>query len=160
MFVESFKQFYSLVSLSKNRDASLADQYDEQLLQCQRLIVDNVQIPVTIQFIDDTLALMAEINLKKIKITNSTGTEATRFVSLHTNAADLCYALVHTRSVFIVDRVPQFVAIFRDLVQSICWYRNERAREENLSNSEITMLAEQSHKLEKYSLHLYTMLDC
>lgn len=149
MFVESFKQFFSLVTLTKNLDASLAEQYDPQLLQCQRVIVDNVQIPVTIQFIDDTLALMAEINLKKFKITCSAGNEANRFLSLHTNAADLCHSLVHTRSVFIVDRMPQFVGIFRDLVQSICWYRNERAREENLSNSEITMLAEQSHKLEK-----------
>lgn len=149
MFVESFKKYFSQINLHKQLDPTLSHEYDVKLLQCQRVIVENSQLPVSMQFIDDAIALISEINLKKIQITSSTSAECIRFVSLHQYAADLCYSLIQYRSIFIVDRVPQFCAIFKDLLQSICLYRNNRAPDENLSNSEITMLAEQSHKLEK-----------
>lgn len=62
---------------------------------------------------------------------------------------DLCLALINHRHVFIMDRVPHFTNVFKDLVQTICWYKSNRSKQIQLEQAEVTMLAEMAHKLEK-----------
>lgn len=116
------------------------------LLNCQHIICTNIQIPVSIQLIDDILVFLTEINIKQFKIDKST---MQTFNTLHTQMCDLMFALIQYRHFFIVNRVPQFVNIFKDLLQSVCWYKCEQQMDGNLEIGEITMLAELSHKLEK-----------
>lgn len=49
-----------------------------------------------------------------------------------------------------MDRVPHFVVVFKDLLQTICWYKSDRSKQAQLEAAEVTMLAEMAHKLEKY----------
>lgn len=51
-----------------------------------------------------------------------------------------------------MDRIPHFVNIFKDLLQTCCWYKSDRDKQSTLSQPEVTMLAEMAHKLEKYEI--------
>lgn len=61
----------------------------------------------------------------------------------------LMLGLIQHRSPFIMDRVPHFANIFKDLLQTICWYKSNRSQQIQLEQAEITMLAEMAHSLEK-----------
>lgn len=116
-----------------------------KLLECHRRVCSNVELPVSTTFVDDTLSLLAEINIKKFQLTTENGPD---FIALHTRMSELCQALIQHRHFFIVDRVAQFVAVIRDLLQSVCWYHGTK-KDGSLENGEITMLAELSHNMEK-----------
>lgn len=78
-----------------------------------------------------------------------TETNTTDFIKLHEKMSDLCLQMVQHRVIFIVDRLPQFSQVFKDLVQAICWYRSDRKENVKLENAEVTILADLAHKLEK-----------
>lgn len=78
-----------------------------------------------------------------------TVTDVTALKETHSRISDLCYSLIQHRHYFVLDRIPQFVVILKDLVQSVCWYRCDRPRGKQLDDDEVTALAELSHKMEK-----------
>lgn len=78
-----------------------------------------------------------------------TVTDATVLKDTHVRLSDLCYSLIQHRHYFIIDRIPQFVIILKELLQSVCWFKCNRARGKHLDDDEVTTLAELSHKLEK-----------
>ncbi len=78
-----------------------------------------------------------------------TATDATILKETHIGITDLCYSLVQHRHYFIMDRIPQFVVILKDLLQSVCWFKCNRGRGKHLDDDEVTVLAELSHKMEK-----------
>lgn len=77
-------------------------------------------------------------------------TDASTLKETHIRISELCYSLIQYRHFFIVDRIPQFVVILKELLQSICWYKCNRLRSKPLDDDEVTILAELSHKLEKF----------
>lgn len=89
---------------------------------------------------------MTEINIKKI---DAEKFDSKDFVRLLEQMCLLCLGLIQHRSTFIIDRVPHFVDIFRDLLQTICWYKSNRSQHVQLEQAEVTMLAEMAHILEK-----------
>lgn len=103
---------------------------------------------MSFELVDDILQLLAELNIKKISL-EIFGKE--QFVLIFNKAVELCAALIGYRHVFIADRVPHFVNVFKDLLQSCCWYKSDRDKQLSLSQAEVTMLAEMAHKLEKYA---------
>lgn len=114
-----------------------------------------IQTPVSVELIDDVLAFLGEINIKKI---DAEQFDSDRFKSLLEQMCALVLGLIQHRSVFILDRVPHFVNVFKDLLQTICWYKSNRSQQTQLEQAEITMLAEMAHSLEKYvlfSTHLF-----
>lgn len=118
----------------------------QQILDCQKHLCNNIQVPVSFDLIDDIISFMSEtIKHQQIK----TITDATALKETHARISDLCYSLIQHRHYFIIDRIPQFVIILKDLLQSICWYKCNRARGKHLDDEEITILAELSHKMEK-----------
>lgn len=146
-----------------------------KLLDCQKLVCTNVQLPVSVEMVDDILAFLGEINVKRfagavvtdnpnpqplaanpmlIKPTTPAPTvvlnRSVEFEALHSRMADVCFALIQHRHFFIVDRVPQFVAILRDLLQSVAWFKSGRRKEKAaLDSGEVTMLADLAHRIEK-----------
>lgn len=104
------------------------------------------QNPVSVELIDDLLAFMVEINIKKI---DAEKFDSNHFKSLLEHMCGLCLGLIQHRSVFVMDRVPHFVNVFKDLLQTICWYKSNRSQQMQLEQAEITMLAEMAHSLEK-----------
>lgn len=77
-------------------------------------------------------------------------TDASMLKETHARISDLCYSLIQHRHYFIIDRIPQFVVILKDLLLSVCWYKCNRGRGKHLDDDEVTTLAELSHNLEKY----------
>lgn len=191
MFNEIFKQTSLRVLLSIRLHGPLLAHMDavRNLLDCQKLICANVQIPMSVDTIDDILAFLGEINIKRYagaimtpESPNQTGVAlplhheqhqqqlfdkkptntavavivaANSFdlQALHSRMADVCFALVQHRHFFIVDRVPQFVAILRDLLQAVAWYKSEgrkgAAAANALDNGEVSVLADLAHRIEK-----------
>lgn len=89
---------------------------------------------------------MTEINIKKI---NAETFDSNNFANLLKQMCALCLDLIQHRSVFIMSRVPHFVNVFKDLLQTICWYKSNRSQQAQLSQAEVTLLAEMAHNLEK-----------
>lgn len=116
------------------------------LLDSFKAVVSNHQVTISPVQIDDILSFLTEINIKKMEITE---TNSNDFIKLHEKMSDLCLQMVQHRVIFIVDRLPQFSQVFKDLVQAICWYRSDRKENVKLENAEVTILADLAHKLEK-----------
>lgn len=192
MFNEIFKQTSLRVLLSIRLRGPLLQHPAavRHLLECQRLICTNIQIPMSVETVDDILAFLGEINIKRFagaviapETPNQTTTTTTGvamplpsfdkkqtpagavivaescgdFQAMHSRMADVCFALVQHRHFFIVDRVPQFVAILRDLLQSVAWYKSDDRRKDNtgataangLDSGEVSVLADLAHRIEK-----------
>lgn len=182
MFNEIFKQTSLRVLLSiRLRGPLLAHLAAvRSLLDCQKLICTNIQIPMSVETIDDILAFLGEINIKRFagsviapETPNQTAAlpiqqfdkkqsqadsvivaeNSADFQALHSRMADVCFALVQHRHFFIVDRVPQFVAILRDLLQSVAWYKSDKRKESAaanaLDNGEVSVLGDLAHRIEK-----------
>lgn len=105
-----------------------------------------IQTPVSVELIDDILAFLAEINVKKI---DAEKFDSDKFKSLLEQMCALVLGLIQHRSTFVMDRVPHFVNVLKDLLQTICWYKSTRSQQTQLEQAEITMLAEVAHSLEK-----------
>lgn len=90
---------------------------------------------------------MAELNVKKFDFLAS-GLEQSAHILRE--IIELIQSLINQRHFFIMDRVAQFVHLFKDALQAVCWYKSERAKSDNLDAAEITILAEVAHSLEKY----------
>lgn len=106
----------------------------------------HLQNAVSVELIDDLLAFMAEINVKKI---DAEKFDSGHFKSLLEHMCALCLGLIQHRAVFVMDRVPHFINVFKDILQTICWYKSNRSQQTQLEQAEITMLAEMAHSLEK-----------
>lgn len=92
---------------------------------------------------------MSELNIKKFDFMAINIAQSAEIFHL---MADLCQALINQRHFFIMDRIAQFVHVFKDLLQAVCWYKSKRNKTDNLEAAEVTMLAEIAHKLEKYGI--------
>lgn len=184
MFNEIFKQTSLRVLLSIRLRGPLLSHLDavQSLLECQKLLCTNIQIPMSVETIDDILAFLGEINIKRYagaviapetalnqtaalsiqpfdKKQNQSHTvivaeNSADFQALHSRMADVCFALIQHRHFFVVDRVPQFVAILRDLLQSVAWYKSDKRKEgaaaaNALDNGEVSVLADLAHRIEK-----------
>lgn len=114
----------------------------------------SIQTPVTVELVDDILGFLTEVNVKKI---NAETFDSKNFVDLLNKMIALCLALIQHRSVFVLDRVPQFSNVFKDLLQTICWYKSNRSHQ--LDQAEVTMLAEMAHHLEKF-VEIKTVRAC
>lgn len=105
-----------------------------------------MKTPVSVELVDDMIAFLAEINVKKI---DAEQFDSDKFKCLLERMCALCLELMQHRAAFIKDRVPHFVNVFKDLLQTIGWYKSNRSQQTSLDQAEITMLAEMAHNLEK-----------
>lgn len=146
----------------------------QKLLECQKIVCTNIQMPVSVELIDDTLAFLAEINIKAFAASNAasaqtqTAAEAAafsdRFFRLHQAMADVCFALVQHRHYSVIDRVAQFGGIVRDLLHAVAFFKVGKTVQTasstpttaevaggsaTLDRAEVTMLANLSHRMEK-----------
>lgn len=145
-----------------------------KLLEVQKIVCTNIQMPVSVELIDDILDCLAEINIKSFAGSNAasaqtqTAAEAAafsdRFFRLHQAMSDVCFALVQHRHYNIIDRVAQFGSIVRDLLHAVAFFKVgktvQTAAEAStapeaaggaatLDRGEVTMLANLSHRMEK-----------
>lgn len=150
IFSEFLKKtlFWIRMNARSKSNADISIIFDEtiHLLECYTIFVNNIQISASSEIIDDILMLLLEIKVNKIQ-PNVIGVD--RFIELLNKMIDLTQSLINHRHVFITDRVPPFSSIFKDLLQTICWYKSDRDKQNQLDQAEVTMLAEMAHQLEK-----------
>lgn len=91
-----------------------------------------------------------DINIKKFNLDD---TNLTLFNSLHLAMTDVCSSLIKHRHILLMDRVPQYMHVFKDLVQSVVWYKSDRQKDTALPGEEMDALAELAMKLESL-MHL------
>lgn len=169
-----YSEFYKQVTLwtlltlrAKENILTLGNKYVLNLIRNHIIIINNVQvdgtsklrtkkithsfitsqIPVSIDLIDDILSFMVELNVKKFDFL---GTDLEQSAYILREMIELTQSLINQRHIFIMDRVAQFVHVFKDELQAVCWYKSQRAKTDNLDAAEITILAEMAHNLEKY----------
>ncbi|XP_055854277.1 uncharacterized protein LOC129918012 [Episyrphus balteatus] len=153
IFNEHFKliTFNMVLRLEKDDQCQIVD-YETVLsmLECQKAFAENSQIPLSYDTLDDILAFMMDINVKKFPVGD---TNVKLFNSVHQAMTELCTILIKHRHLILMDRVPQFVHIFKDLLQAICWYKSDRQKDTALATEEVDGLAELALKMESL-MHL------
>ena len=86
-----------------------------------------------------------DINIKRFPLDDKK-TEC--FKNQHLAMTELCTALIKHSHLLLMDRVPQFMHIFKDLLQSVVWYKSERQKDTALTADELETLTELAQKLE------------
>lgn len=94
---------------------------------------------------DSILAFLMDVNIKKFPLTD---TNLKDFHLLHQSMAGVCSSFIKYRHVLLMDRVPQYMHVFKDLLQAIAWYKSERQKDTPLLSNEIDDLSELALKLE------------
>lgn len=115
------------------------------LLKCHQAIIENKMVPMSADSIDAIMAFLVDLNIKSFSLCD---TNLQEFYSLHLAMIAVCFSLVKHRHLFLIDRVPQYMHIFKDLIQAILWHQSDRRKNVGLSDFEIDALTESSLKLE------------
>lgn len=88
---------------------------------------------------------MLDINITKFPVGD---TNIDTFNSLHLSISRLCTSLLKHRHVYLLDRIPQLMSVFKDLLQAIIWYKSDRKKDTALSEEEINNLVQLVLKME------------
>ncbi|XP_036341891.1 uncharacterized protein LOC118751230 [Rhagoletis pomonella] len=148
IFNEKFKSITCNIILRLVKDEKQQFVDKEQvfaILAAQQSLVENKMIPISMDTIDDILAFLMDINIKRFALSEN---NLSTFKRLHWSMTDLVGGLIRQRHVLLMDRVPQFTHIFKDLIQSIVWYKSDRQKDAALSSTELEDLAELAMKVE------------
>ena len=94
---------------------------------------------------DSILSFLMNINIKNFCLDD---TNLKTFNSLHIAITEVCSSLIKYRHILLMDRVPQYMHIFKDLTQAVVWYKSERQKDTALPPAEIDDLSELALKLE------------
>lgn len=151
IFNEYFKEiiFNILLRLKHDNNSNTYQDYKKLLpiLDCEQKFCENNRIPISIDHIDIILSFLMNINLKKFIINDKNNEKL--FNSLHTNITNVCLTLIKFRHTLLSYRIPQFIYIYKDLLQSLCWYKSDRSKNIQLNDDELDNLEELALKLEK-----------
>ncbi|XP_065364855.1 uncharacterized protein LOC135957936 [Calliphora vicina] len=148
IFNEQYKQITFDITLRLARDEQQHfNDYDliVNLLNCHQAILDNKMIPISTDTMDSILSFLMDINIKKFRLSD---TNLKVFHTLHLAITEVCSSLIKYRHILLMDRVPQYMHIFKDLLQAIVWYKSERQKDTALPSNEIDDLSELAMKLE------------
>uniref|UniRef100_A0A0A1WF61 Importin subunit beta-3 n=1 Tax=Zeugodacus cucurbitae TaxID=28588 RepID=A0A0A1WF61_ZEUCU len=148
IFNDKFKSITCNIILRLGKDEHQQFLDKEQvlaILAAQQSLVENKMIPISTDTLDDILSLLMDINIKQFPLSEN---NLETFKQLHCAMCGLFSSLIRQRHVLLMDRVPQFMHIFKDLVQSIVWYKSDRQKDAALSANELDDLAELAMKLE------------
>lgn len=94
---------------------------------------------------DSILSFLMEINIKKFPLCD---TNIHVFNSLHIAISGVCSSIIKHRHLLLMDRAPQYMHVFKDLIQSVVWYKSDRQKDTALPSDELDNLAELAMKLE------------
>lgn len=116
------------------------------ILKCFSVAALNRQIVMSQSLFTNILSFCLDINLKRFKVTEE---NTVTFDRIHQQLTQLCTNLIQARSLALKHAMPQFVSLLKDLIHTICAFRNERSdAKQKLSDEEIKMLSNLAHRLE------------
>lgn len=119
----------------------------KEILKAQIAVGTNIRVPISSDMVNDCITFMLKINLKSLKVVDNE--TVTTFVDLHKLMAELMFILVTQRSDQTMNYLSALLLLFADLLLVISLYRSDRPMDETLNNSEISLLADLAHKMEK-----------
>lgn len=97
--------------------------------------------------IDDILSFLFLLKLSPFRTTQE---NRFLYITILWNTIELCISVLQNNFDHIKSRLPQFVAVIKLQLQSICWYGLENSEHYKLDALEISYLAKLAHKLEKF----------
>ncbi|KAL9882052.1 uncharacterized protein ACN427_010064 [Glossina fuscipes fuscipes] len=155
IFNENYKQIIfninlRLISKEGQRICNSYHSWLLGLLKCHQAIIENKMVPMSADSIDAIMTFLVDLNIKSFSLND---TNLQEFYSIHLAMIAVCFSLVKHRHLFLIDRVPQYMHIFKDLIQAILWHQSDRRKNVGLSNDELDALTESSLKLESL-MHL------
>ncbi|XP_013117063.2 uncharacterized protein LOC106094396 [Stomoxys calcitrans] len=148
IFNEQYKKitFNITVLLKRNEQQQLIDSdLVLELLHCHQYILDNKMVPITTDTMDSILSFLMDITMKKFPLNDA---NLRIFHSLHLAMTEVCSSMIKQRHLLLMDRAPQYMHIFKDLLQSVVWYKSDRQKDTALPSGELDDLAELAMKLE------------
>ncbi|XP_053951223.1 uncharacterized protein LOC128858755 [Anastrepha ludens] len=148
IFNAKFKSIASniILRLVKDEQQQFVDKVQIlAILAAQQSLIENKMIPISMDTLDDILSFLMDINIKRFPLSED---NLDTFKKLHWSMTDLAGSLIRQRHILLLDRVPQFMHIFKDLMQSIVWYKSDRQKDSALSATELDDLADLAMKLE------------
>lgn len=117
-----------------------------KILQSQLNLLENKSIPLSLDTVDTIIGCLMEI---KIQAFSTAGKDIpNNFLQICRQMIEMCYALIKHRPIFLMDRMPQYTHIIKNLIQSIVWYKCERHLDTLLPDEELNKIAELALKLE------------
>lgn len=116
------------------------------ILKCFSVAALNRQIVMSQSLFSNILSFSLDINFKRFRVTEN---NTAMFERIHLQLSQLCTSLIQARSLALTHAMPQFVSLMKDLVHTICAFRNERGvTKQKLSEDEVKMLSGLAHRLE------------
>uniref|UniRef100_A0A336MKU8 CSON003196 protein n=1 Tax=Culicoides sonorensis TaxID=179676 RepID=A0A336MKU8_CULSO len=122
-----------------------------EILKAQIAITTNIRIPMSPEIVQNCITIILKINIKKMTVTEK---NISTFFEYHKLMAELIFILVTYRSDHTMNYLPSLLLVFKDLLLSISSYKNHRPLDEQINNSELSLLADVAHKLEKITNQL------
>lgn len=123
-----------------------SDELTREVLKSHIAVVKNLRIPVSADLVDECLLSLVRVNIRGMAVTDEN--EKT-FIELHQLMAELMFVLVSMRAEVTLNFLQTFLMVFENLLAAISLYKSDRKSDEQLSASEISLVADLAHKLEK-----------
>lgn len=117
-----------------------------KILQSQCNILENKTIPMTLDTLDTILSCLMEIRIQGLSVNSES--IPNNFQSLCRQMIEMCQILNKHHAIFLMDRMPQYTYIIKNLIQAIVWYKCERQKDILLPDEELSAIAELALKLE------------
>lgn len=118
----------------------------EEILKAHIAVVGNIRVPLTAEIVESILYLLVRIQIDKLKVDD---TNVEQFVELHQLMAELLFILMQSRAEVTLNYVSSFVHVFEALLVAVNNYKVDRTPDVELTNSEVSLLSDLSHKMEK-----------
>lgn len=148
IFNEEYKRLTMNLSISTLKDALENKNFDlpMKILQSQCNLLENKTIPISLDAVDTILGCLMEIKIQGLSA--SSEKIPNNFRHICRQMMEMCQALIKHRPIFLMDRMPQYTHVIKNLIQSIVWYKCERQKDVLLPDEELSEIAELALKLE------------
>lgn len=117
------------------------------ILQVMEALCSNKKNPVGTRFLDDILTFLMDVKIRRYSVEEGPTARKT-FQDLYKQMVRVCLELIHCQGSVALNRVPQFVYVFRELLQALVTYRSERLKLSDLDADELEELSGLGHDLE------------
>lgn len=148
---EAFSSQYKRIMNKISVNSSTALNAD--ILKAHIEVAKNVRIPMSEEIAGDFVESLIRVDIKSFEVTDGS---VNSFIELHQLMAELLFLLVSVRADVTLNCLQPLLMVFENLLASISLFKSDRKSEEQLANSEVAMVADLAHKLEKYIFSCYS----
>lgn len=124
----------------------LSEAETKELLKSHIEVTKNFRVPISQELLREFLDHLMQIDIKRMNVDDA---NVAGFVEMHQLMGELMFVLMNVRADTTLNFVQPFVMVFENLLMAISSFRSDRNVDVQLTSSEISIVADLAHKLEK-----------